>query len=126
MGASTGDERSSAGSSSASMEEKPPRSEAKEKQTGPSDKRQRGSLSGTFHKFRKVSLAPEQRRAILGELFYEGPDRIPYYGRFYFLTAVSAIIATVGLAVGSPAIVIGAMLLAPLMTPILAGGAAMA
>ncbi len=39
---------------------------------------------------------------------------------YYILTSISAVIATAGLIQGSTAIVIGAMIVAPLMTPILA------
>jgi len=38
--------------------------------------------------------------------------------RFYFLVGVSTLIASLGLIASSPAVVIGAMLVAPLMTPI--------
>jgi uncharacterized hydrophobic protein (TIGR00271 family) len=41
---------------------------------------------------------------------------------YYFLVVLSSIIATLGLLVDSPAIIIGAMLVAPLMTPIIGLG----
>lgn len=44
---------------------------------------------------------------------------------FFVLTALSAIIAGLGLIVNSPAVVIGAMLVAPLMSPIIGTGLAM-
>jgi uncharacterized hydrophobic protein (TIGR00271 family) len=49
-----------------------------------------------------------------------GAGRGPqYWGRFYALLSIAAIVATIGLNSNSGAIVIAAMLLAPLMEPIL-------
>lgn len=70
-------------------------------------------------------VAPEERREVLGQLFFEGEALRRYLYRFAFLMALSVIIATVGLLVDSPAVVIGAMLLAPLITPMLASAAAL-
>ena len=62
--------------------------------------------------FREV---PEQReKEILAELEQAARVHTPYL----VLVASSAIIATFGLLLNSPAVVIGAMLVAPLMTPI--------
>jgi len=68
----------------------------------------------------RKSMSPEQRRDILDQLFFEGEAHIPYVKQLYLLLALSALIATLGLVRNSPAVVIGAMLLSPLMTPILA------
>jgi len=65
-------------------------------------------------------MSHEQRREILNELFFEGEERMPYVKHFYSLLTISALIAITGLYRNSPAVVIGAMLLSPLMTPILA------
>ena len=65
-------------------------------------------------------MSHEQRREILNELFFEGEERMPYMKQFYSLLTISALIAIIGLYGNSPAVVIGAMLLSPLMTPILA------
>lgn len=46
--------------------------------------------------------------------------------RFYFLVAVSTLIASFGLVMNSTAVIIGAMLVAPLMTPILGLGLGLA
>ena len=67
----------------------------------------------------RKSLSHEQRREILNQLFFEGEARMPYVKQFYSLLALAAIIATLGLMRNSTAVVIGAMLLSPLMTPIL-------
>jgi uncharacterized hydrophobic protein (TIGR00271 family) len=68
----------------------------------------------------RKSMSPEQRLDILDQLFFEGEAHMPYVKQFYLLLALSALIATLGLVRNSPAVVIGAMLLSPLMTPILA------
>ena len=74
---------------------------------------------------RRKSLPPEQRSEILNQLFFEGEEHMPEVKRFYMLLALSAIIAFFGLARNSSAVVIGAMLLSPLMTPILAFAASL-
>ena len=65
-------------------------------------------------------MSYEQRREILNQLFFEREERMPYEMQFYSLLSLSAIIAAIGLMTDSSAAVIGAMLLSPLMTPILA------
>jgi len=70
-------------------------------------------------------MSHEQRREILNELFFEREERMPYVKQFYSLLTIAALIAIVGLYGNSPAVVIGAMLLSPLMTPILAFAAAL-
>ena len=81
--------------------------------------KQRRQASAKDVKKRK-SLSPEQRREILNQIFFEGEAYMPYVKQFYLLLALSALIAALGLVRNSPAVVIGAMLLSPLMTPILA------
>jgi uncharacterized hydrophobic protein (TIGR00271 family) len=66
----------------------------------------------------------EKRDRILGQLFYEGERRRPHLYRFTLLQSASVVIASIGIAADSPAIVIGAMLLSPLMTPVLSVAAA--
>lgn len=65
------------------------------------------------------------RLTVLNELFFEGPERVPFLFRFGSLIVLSTAIAALGLIADSAAVVIGAMLVAPLMTPILATAAAM-
>ncbi|MFQ5426741.1 MAG: DUF389 domain-containing protein, partial [Gaiellales bacterium] len=62
---------------------------------------------------------------IIADLFYEDDRRAPFIRRFLRLTIASAAIAAFGLLTNSAAVVIGAMLVAPLMTPILATAAAL-
>ena len=57
-----------------------------------------------------------QTRAILR---FEGDDAVAYWRRFVALLTMSVIVATMGLLRDSAAVVIAAMLIAPLMSPIL-------
>jgi len=82
------------------------------------ERRERETRQGPQRPKRR-SLSPEQRREILNELFFEGAARAPYIKQFYSLLTLAGIIATFGLIIDSTAVVIGAMLLSPLMTPIL-------
>ncbi len=68
--------------------------------------------------------APESRRRILESLLLTGEDR--RWRTFAFLMALSVTIATLGLSLNSAAIVIGAMLIAPLMTPVMGLAACLA
>lgn len=69
-------------------------------------------------------LHARERRRVLRTLFAEGDDRWRF--RFGFLLALSVAIAVMGLSLDSSAVVIGAMLIAPLMTPVMATAAAVA
>lgn len=71
-----------------------------------------------------LDLAPERRREVIEDLFPEGSDLRSYLFRFSLLQLLAVIIAVSGLIADSAAVVIGAMLVAPLMTPILATSAA--
>jgi uncharacterized hydrophobic protein (TIGR00271 family) len=53
------------------------------------------------------------------QLFFEGTTRGQKLSRFWLLLALAAVIATAGVIADSTATVIGAMIVAPLMTPIL-------
>jgi uncharacterized hydrophobic protein (TIGR00271 family) len=67
----------------------------------------------------------EEFEASLGGLFFEGDDTPAKLWRFGSLIVLSAAIAGFGLLADSAGVVIGAMLVAPLMTPIQALGAAL-
>ncbi|MGI9667098.1 MAG: DUF389 domain-containing protein [Acidimicrobiia bacterium] len=75
--------------------------------------------------FRGAGMSLSERSRILDELFYEGSRLVPYLWRFYTLIIMSSAIAAFGLINNSTAVVIGAMLMAPLMTPIMAFAAAL-
>lgn len=77
-------------------------------------------MAGDKHGLGRRRISDEQRQEILNELFFEGEERMPYVKHFYSLLTVSTLIACMGLVRNSPSVVIGAMLLSPLMTPILA------
>lgn len=70
-------------------------------------------------------LDREQRGTVLDELYFEGDRRRPYLYRYTALMLFSAGIAALGLMNDSAAVVIGAMLVAPLMTPIMAFASAL-
>ena len=58
-------------------------------------------------------------RRMRDALFFEGPDTARRMTRFWALLLLAALIATAGVIADSTATVIGAMIVAPLMTPIL-------
>jgi uncharacterized membrane protein len=59
------------------------------------------------------------------KLFFKGARLRPYLVRFTVLLFLSTVIATFGVINDSTATVIGAMIIAPLMTPIMATAAAL-
>ncbi len=70
-------------------------------------------------------LPPEERRVLLEDLFVFGKDnQRPYLIRMSVLLVISTLIATSGLLANSAAVVIGAMLVAPMMRPVMSCGAA--
>ncbi|MGA9279074.1 MAG: betaine-aldehyde dehydrogenase [Ilumatobacter sp.] len=72
-----------------------------------------------------MSVTPtEDGQAALDELIPDGDEFAPCLRRFAALTVLSGSIAAVGLLSDSAAVVIGAMLVAPLMVPITAAAAA--
>ncbi len=70
-------------------------------------------------------LTPEERRQVLEDLFVFGKkNQGPYLVRMAVLLVLSTIIATAGLLSDSAAVVIGAMLVAPMMNPVMAAAGA--
>ncbi len=65
-------------------------------------------------------LVAEDESGDVDRLFFEGADRNRRLVRFYALMGFAAVIASLGILVDSTAVVIGAMLIAPLMTPLMA------
>ena len=74
--------------------------------------------------WRGKGLTLSERSRILDELYFEGDRRAPYLWRFVALLLFSSSIAAFGLINNSAAVVIGAMLIAPLMTPMMGAAAA--
>ena len=64
-------------------------------------------------------LAQADIKRMRDQLFFEGPERSRRLSRFWLLLPLSAVIASAGVVSDSTATVIGAMIVAPLMTPIL-------
>lgn len=68
-------------------------------------------------------LSSEERREVLEDLFVFGKDNQgPFLTRMAVLMVLSTIIATAGLLADSAAVVIGAMLVAPMMNPVMIFG----
>jgi uncharacterized hydrophobic protein (TIGR00271 family) len=75
--------------------------------------------------FSAPELSPEERRAVLEDLFVFGKaNQAPFLVRQTVLLVLSTIIATAGLISDSAAVVIGAMLVAPLMNPVMSAAGA--
>ena len=68
---------------------------------------------------RRYEMSPVQRTAVSDKLYFEGVQYRARLWRFAVLMFLSTTIATLGVASDSTAVVIGAMLIAPLMTPIM-------
>lgn len=72
-----------------------------------------------------VELSEEARREVLEGLFVFGKEnQRPFLHRMAILLLLSTIIATCGLLSNSAAVVIGAMLIAPLMRPVMSAAGA--
>jgi uncharacterized hydrophobic protein (TIGR00271 family) len=66
-----------------------------------------------------MSLTQPDVERMRGQLFFDGAERARRLSRFWLLLLLSAVIASAGVVSDSTATVIGAMIVAPLMTPIL-------
>jgi uncharacterized hydrophobic protein (TIGR00271 family) len=69
-------------------------------------------------------LGDAERREVIDRLFPRGMPRRQFFTRFVSLMMLSTAIAVFGILGDSTAVVIGAMLVAPLMLPVLGGAAA--
>ena len=61
----------------------------------------------------------DDRQELYAKILYEGPDSSKRIGRFFTLMGFASLIAAGGVIGDSTAVVIGAMLIAPLMTPLM-------
>jgi uncharacterized hydrophobic protein (TIGR00271 family) len=68
---------------------------------------------------RERPVLAEDRQLLQAKVFFEGEDSAVRYARFAALMTFAAVIASIGVVVESTAVVIGAMLIAPLMVPLL-------
>lgn len=75
-------------------------------------------LKKFYHFNRKYIIKPTEREVVINNLLDEGEIT----GRFVFFSIISSAIATLGLLLNSPAIIIGAMLISPLMGAIVLQG----
>jgi uncharacterized hydrophobic protein (TIGR00271 family) len=74
---------------------------------------------------RDNQFQPQDVSRFEGKLFFEGERRRRQYEQFGVLLFLATVIATAGIVANSTATVIGAMIVAPLMTPIMATTAAL-
>jgi len=79
----------------------------------------RGRLRGPWWFQGRRDLTEEQRQSLLAQLYFDGAERLPFLRRFAALMAFAVLIAVFGLAGDSAPVVIGAMLVSPLTTPLL-------
>lgn len=70
-------------------------------------------------------MSEEERELVAGELFWGPGEWRQHIVRFFVLIVLSTLLAAFGLVANSVAVIIGAMLVAPLMTPILGTAAAL-
>jgi hypothetical protein len=70
------------------------------------------------------AATPTDRAAILHTLFFEGDDADERLARFFALMAFASTISILGVVIDSTAVVVGAMLVAPLFTPLMGTSAA--
>ena len=75
-------------------------------------------------KMRTNRFDPEYLPSFESKLFFEGERKNKQIVNFIVLLALATVIATYGVVTDSTASVIGAMFIAPLMTPIMAAAAA--
>lgn len=66
-----------------------------------------------------IGVAQADIKRMRDQVFFEGADRNRRLSRYWFLLVLSTVIASAGVVSDSTATVIGAMIVAPLMTPIL-------
>ena len=87
--------------------------------TGPGGA-ERSAPQGPGGWFAAPARPEEDRTELVGKLSFEGRDEMTRYIRFLSLMAFATVLAALGVILDSTAVVIGAMLVAPLMTPLMA------
>lgn len=93
---------------------------------GESERQEMSSHVETFlGQFKRTGIAPAVRREVMNELFFAGRRRQPYRVRFVVMLSFAVTLASIGLLANQLVVVLGAMLLSPLMTPIQAASAAL-
>ena len=73
----------------------------------------------------RATMSSQDRRRIVAELYPEAGGSGHWWCRFMVMLVLSVVIAVLGLSLNSDAVVIGAMLIAPLMTPLIGTAAAL-
>ncbi len=90
----------------------------------PSDDPSLGVIRQANRRWWHRHLTSEERQRVMAELAIKRQERWAY--RFTVMITLSVVVAVMGLSANSAAVVIGAMLLAPLMQPVLATAACIA
>lgn len=83
-----------------------------------------GQMFGNLRPSERL-MSTDERSHVTDELFWDSSNLWPDLWRFFVLVILSTLLAAFGLAADSVAVIIGAMLVAPLMTPILAAAASL-
>ena len=83
-----------------------------------------GIIALSFAWLNARDLGPEKRTEVADTLFFEQPDRTHKITSYTVMLLLSVVIATLAILQDSTAVVIGAMLIAPLMMPIMGTAAA--
>ncbi|MGI8727153.1 MAG: hypothetical protein ACR2K6_05670, partial [Solirubrobacterales bacterium] len=78
------------------------------------------ALRGPWWYSRRRHLSETQRNNVLEQVFFEGADLRPFVSRFTAMMTMAVLIAGFGLVRDSDPMVIGAMLISPLTTPLMA------
>ena len=86
--------------------------------TGVTDYAESTRLIGAWLDERPKSV--DDRQALYDKILFEGPATTRRIVRFFTLMGFASVIASMGVITDSTAVVIGAMLIAPLMTPLMA------
>lgn len=73
----------------------------------------------------RAAIGPQDRRRIIADLYPAAGKAAHWWFKFSVMLALSVVIAVLGLSLNSDAVVIGAMLIAPLMTPLTGTAAAL-
>lgn len=87
------------------------------RETAPSPEGAGEELAHRRHRVHRLTLSAEDRRAAMDALMLRPSRRI--VSQYAILLMLSIVVATMGLLMGSTAVVIGAMMIAPLMAPIM-------
>lgn len=73
-----------------------------------------------------LGARPQERGAVYDQVYFEGPDSLSRVLRFTLLMTFASVISAMGVLADSTAVVVGAMLIAPLISPMMGMGLSLA